>query len=321
MGKIQNYAKKFQLGIKKHAPEISIISGLVVGVVALVETYKAAKKAEPVIAEQKAKIQAVKDEVAEKPDPEKREAITKAYLDAGLKIGKEFIKPASAAVVSGGLIVSGMYYGKKSRNSLAAQASMLAGALNHFYNRVSEKYGVEEANRLRYNNDPVEVIETYVDEDGNEKTVTTEVMDRNNLEGSPYGFFFEEYNSGRGGKKYKNACYRSKDPQTNLVTVNQIQVWANDVYNATGILFLNEVRKQFGKEPTYEGQFVGWCKGADNCDDYVDFRVFDSDISRREEQLSDYINGYEDFIFIDPNCVYIVDALPRRDGSRQRDKD
>jgi hypothetical protein len=51
------------------------------------------------------------------------------------------------------------------------------------------------------------------------------------------------------------------------------QAYANDILQARGHLFLNEVHDMLGLPRTSDGQLVGWVKNA--LDYYVDFGLFE----------------------------------------------
>ena len=81
--------------------------------------------------------------------------------------------------------------------------------------------------------------------------------------------------------------------------LNSQQKYANDLLKAQGYLFLNDVYKALGLEPTKAGQIVGWVYNPDNPvgDNYVDFGIYDVSNERKRA----FVNGYEENILLDFN--------------------
>jgi hypothetical protein len=77
------------------------------------------------------------------------------------------------------------------------------------------------------------------------------------------------------------------------------QQWANDMLMGTGYIFLNEVYKMLGLEPTPAGQLVGWVKG--NGDDYIDFGILDDPYEGMR-----FVSGDEASVLLDFNVDGVV---------------
>ena len=78
-----------------------------------------------------------------------------------------------------------------------------------------------------------------------------------------------------------------------------VQAHCNDRLRAEGMLFLNDVYKELGFEPTKAGQVVGWVydEHDPDCDNYVDFGIF----NLHSQAAHDFVNGYERSILLDFN--------------------
>lgn len=77
------------------------------------------------------------------------------------------------------------------------------------------------------------------------------------------------------------------------------QNYANDLLVKRGYLFLNDVYKMLGFEPTRAGQVVGWRHEPEksDCDGYVSFGIYNAN----RETARDFVNGYERSILLDFN--------------------
>lgn len=97
---------------------------------------------------------------------------------------------------------------------------------------------------------------------------------------SDYAKFFDEYNPNW-----------EKDSEYNLMFLRAQQNYANDLLVKRGYLFLNDVYKMLGFEPTRAGQVVGWRYEPEesNCDGYVSFGIYNAN----RETARDFVNGYE----------------------------
>lgn len=100
---------------------------------------------------------------------------------------------------------------------------------------------------------------------------------------SIYGRFFDEYNQNWEKSRGKNAMFLRSQQQ-----------YANDLLNARGHVFLNEIYDMLGMERSKAGALVGWVKG--NGDGYVDFGILD-DLYMGQK----FVNGDEPSIFLDFN--------------------
>ena len=104
---------------------------------------------------------------------------------------------------------------------------------------------------------------------------------------SDYAKFFDEYNPNW-----------EKDSEYNLMFLRAQQNYANDLLVKRGYLFLNDVYKMLGFEPTSRRPVVGWRYEPEesNCDGYVSFGIYNANRDGR-----DFVNGYERSILLDFN--------------------
>ena len=98
-----------------------------------------------------------------------------------------------------------------------------------------------------------------------------------------------------------------KDAELNLYFINgQLNYW-NHILQTRGYVFLNEVYKSLGFDPTKAGQHVGWYYDAKNpkADNYIDFGIYD--VNRRG--ASEFVNGMERSVILDFNVQGPIDSL------------
>ena len=79
---------------------------------------------------------------------------------------------------------------------------------------------------------------------------------------SPYGVIFDEDN-----------VHWSADEDLAMLHLKCQEKYANDILQARGHIFLNEVYKMLGFPHTPAGAVTGWVKGQG--DDFVDFNIHD----------------------------------------------
>lgn len=92
-------------------------------------------------------------------------------------------------------------------------------------------------------------------------------------------------------------------PGFNMAYIKNQQNYANDLLQARGHLFLNEVYDSLGFERIPMGQSVGWVIEKDGVgDNYVDFNIFGGD----SESSHRFVNGLENSVWLDFNVDGII---------------
>lgn len=100
-------------------------------------------------------------------------------------------------------------------------------------------------------------------------------------------------------RMFNDGCTKwTKDPEYNLMILESIQQYANDVLRAKGYIFLNDVYDMLGFPKTKTGDIVGWIYDEKNPhgDNFIDFGLYDRSI-----QCGDFVNGYSKNILLDFN--------------------
>lgn len=283
------------LKVRKHGPELLVVSGIVGTVASTVLACKATTKIDEVLADTKEHIEVTKKYVADNDFSEKytekdyKKDLTIMYTQAGLKLAKLY----APAVILGGLSITSILAGhnilRKRNVALAAAYATVDKGFKEYRGRVIERFGEELDKELKYNIKAKEIEEVKVDEKtGKEEIVkqTVNVADPNTY--SDYARIFDDGCNGW-----------TKDPEFNLMFLKDQQRYANDRLKDKGCLFLNEVYDMLGFPRTKTGACVGWIydKNNDIGDNFVDFGIYDLN----NERARDFVNGYERSILLDFN--------------------
>ena len=282
--------------IKKHSPEILLVTGITGVVTSAVMACKATTKVDAIIEESKKSIDTIHEGMKEgnicdveytEEDGKKDLAIV--YIQTGVKFAKLYGPSVLLGLTSIGCILASNNIIHKRNVALSAAYTAIDTSFKGYRSRVIERFGESMDRELRYNIKTQEVKETVVDEEtGKKKTVksTVSVVDPNTY--SDYARFFDEYCAGW-----------TKDAEYNLMFLRQQQNYANELLKSRGHLFLNEVYDMLGIDRTKAGNIVGWIYDEKHPfgDNFVDFGIYVLD----NEKARDFVNGRERSILLDFN--------------------
>lgn len=238
------------LALKKHSPEILIVTGVVGVVTSAVMACKATKKLDPILEDH----EALMDRVRQEEDPaELKSMTTKVYVSTAAKVAKLYAPAVGLGVASLACIIGSNQILRKRNVALAASAAALNKGFQEYRERVTERFGEEVEKQIFYNLQPEEVEETVTDDKGKEKKIkkTVGVVDPNLT--SPFSKYFTKSNV-----NWKN------DDDWNKTFVSLRQSYFNDVLKAKGSLTLNEVYREMGFKETKEGMINGWFYDPDD---------------------------------------------------------
>lgn len=276
----------------KHLPDILVGVGVVAGVATVVSTAKQTMNVPDILDEAKEEL----DEVKSNAEVKQGKEIAKVYAKTGFKLVKNYAKPICFGAIS---ITSVLYsHGMmKKRNAQAlAAAATYESMFSNLYKSVAEKYGVEEAQKLRYGmtEEKLDIVST--DENGKEthkKQKANVIRNRNLDEISDYALIFDELNPNW-----------SKFPGDNHYFLQRVQAMANDRLAIQGHLFLNEVCDLGGWPRTKAGQVVGWTRDGKNSGGRVVFSCLDYYNLTTADAA--FINGYEPSVLVDFNLDGVI---------------
>lgn len=282
--------------IKKHSPEILLVTGITGVVTSAVMACKATTKVDAIIEESKKSIDTIHEGMkagnicdVEYTEEDGKKDLAIVYIQTGVKFAKLYGPSVLLGLTSIGCILASNNIIHKRNVALSAAYTAIDRSFKSYRSRVIERFGESMDRELRYNIKTQEVKETVVDEEtGKKKTVksTVSVVDPNTY--SDYARFFDEYCAGW-----------TKDAEYNLMFLRQQQNYANELLKSRGHLFLNEVYDMLGIDRTKAGNIVGWIYDEKHPigDNFVDFGIYVLD----NEKARDFVNGRERSILLDFN--------------------
>ena len=282
--------------IKKHSPEILLVTGITGVVTSAVMACKATTKVDAIVEEAKKSIDMIHEGMeagnicdVEYTEEDGKKDLAIVYIQTGVKFAKLYGPSVLLGMTSIGCILASNNIIHKRNVALSAAYTAIDRSFKGYRSRVIERFGESMDRELRYNIKTQEVKETVVDEEtGKKKTVksTVSVVDPNTY--SDYARFFDEYCAGW-----------TKDAEYNLMFLRQQQNYANELLKSRGHLFLNEVYDMLGIDRTKAGNIVGWIYDEKHPigDNFVDFGIYVLD----NEKARDFVNGRERSILLDFN--------------------
>ena len=296
------------LQIKKHSPEILLVTGIITGGAALVAACKATTKLEAVLNETKGNVEQVHecaaageirvkdgDEIVTVPytEEDSKKDLTIFYTKGCFNVAKLYAPAAALGAISLTCILASHGIIHKRNTALAAAYTAVDSSFKDYRQRVVERFGEELDRELKYDIKTKEVEEVVVQEDGTETVVprtvnVAEGVKTGKDETSEYARFFDEWCTGW-----------TKDAEANLVFLRNVEKWANQRLQSKGHLFLNELYDALGIPRSKAGQIVGWVYDLENPKGDNEVRLGIYNVNR--ENCRDFVNGRERSILIDPN--------------------
>lgn len=290
--------------LKKHSPEILIVTGIIGTVTSAVMACKATTKLDDILSESREKLDAIHKASEDKeltevysPEDAKRD-LTIVYTQTALKV----VKLYGPSVILGTLSITGILASnnilRKRNVALAAAYATIDKSFKDYRNRVIERFGETVDHELKYNIKAKKVEKTVTDpETGKEKKVKENGFVVNPSDISGYARFFEQYTKDDDGNVIPNPNW-NPDNEYNIMFIKAQERYANDLLRVRKRVFLNEVYRMLGLPETKAGQIVGWVYDPENGkgDNYIDFGMYRDNLS-----YSDYVNGYEPALLLDFN--------------------
>lgn len=297
---------KAGLVLKKHSPEILLGVGAVSTVAGVALCGKQTLKADAIVRayeDQLHKVELIHDGIM--PDGTEftgeysENDYKKDKITVYVNMGKDLAKCYAPVVTFVGL---GLVCFLSAHNIISKRNVALAGAyklseeaFRKYRDRVVESLGEDKDREFYYGFKDEEVEKKVKDEKtGESKTVKTTVKN------VPYGQMVSQYS-----RIFDEANVNwSKDPSMNKAFVQNAQDLANQKLRAQGYIFLNDVYKLLGFEPSSAGQLVGWVLNGDG-DGFIDFNMYELNNPAKVE----FINGDERSIILDFNVDGVMYEL------------
>lgn len=295
INKVSGAFSRIGFQLRKHSPEILVAAGIVGAVGSAVLACKATLKVNDILDESKTSIDkihaatenGVTEGGQEYTEQDSKKDLAIVYAQTGLKLAKIYAPSIILGSLSITSILASNNIMRKRNVALAAAYATVDQAFKDYRGNVIERFGEKVDRELKYNIKAEEVEETVVNDKGKEKKVKKTIEVAGPLY-SPYCMIFDETNPNW-----------EKDAEYNKTFLIAQQNYWNNVLHIKKRVFLNDVLKSLGFEPTKAGQVVGWvydpeCGKGDN---YIDFGIID--ITRQKAR--DFVNGYERSIVLDFN--------------------
>lgn len=244
--------------LKESSPTIMIGLGVVGVTATVILACRATLKMSDVLAEAN---EDVKEAEENNEGVDVQKSVFSAQLRTAIKIAKLYAPAVIIGVASVG-VIAGSHVILQRRN--AAMSAAYAGAItayNKYRERVVADLGEGKDREYAYGAKEVEIV---VEGPDGPVTEMAMVVEADNDGCSLYARTFEENNI-----KWSNY------PGRNAETIMGMQIWANDLLNTRGHVFLNEVYDMLGFEPTTAGTRVGWVKNGSG-DSQIIFGVWGS---------------------------------------------
>lgn len=300
---VRRSAHKTGFKIKKHSPEILIVSGVVGVVASTVMACKATTKVNEILEKAKEDIDAVHDYMEREDfeenytEEEGKKALAAVYVKTGVDLVKLYAPSVILGTLSLTAIVTSNNILRKRNIALAAAYTSVEKSFKDYRKRVVERFGEELDNELRYNIKKQEIEEKVVNEDGSESTVkkTVSAIDPTTIDDTSVIF-------------YEGCPGFTKDPEHNLIYLKAQQEYANKKLQLQGYLFLNDVLEMLGFEKKRCGQVIGWIYDEKNPigDNFVDFGIYD----HNNPATARFLDGVEPRILLTFNHDgYILDKI------------
>lgn len=264
------------LTLKKNSPHLAFGVGVAGVLTGTVLACKATLKLEDTLDEMKDEVDGVKKHHL---PGERGKDLAYVYAKGTGKLVRLYAPSAVVMGASIGALTGSHVVLTKRNNALTATVVALTKAYDEYRERVREELGEERELDIYHG----AVIQAIEDEDG--KTRKIKVADPNKI--SPYARFFDEYSP-----------QWQKNPEMNRIFVQVQQNYANQLLQARGHVFLNEVYDMLGIPRSQQGAVVGWVIG-DEGDNYIDFGIFDV-------QKSDFVNGWNRSVLLDFNVDGVI---------------
>ena len=279
---------KSGMKLRKISPELALAGGIVCGVAAVVTACMASRKVDGVIDEANANLNDIQKLAEEdKLENPKKECFYE-YRRMGWKLVKLYWPTVVLGTASVGLILYSHGILKKRHLQTLAAYNALDEAFKGYRKRVAEAVG-DEAEKTIMAGGKVEKNIKVENTDGGEDILKGSNIVFNEKKNSPYEFDFNRYTA---------PLVWEPTVEYNEMRLRSIQNYFNDVLQARGHVFLNEILDELGMKRTPAGAVCGWVKGCG--DNYIDFGYMDgfikdwnidSDLCRKNIHLNFNCDG------------------------------
>jgi hypothetical protein len=286
--------------VRKNSPTLLFGVGVAGVITTVVLACRATLKMEEVLREAEKKQLQIEDAQAlQTEEYTEKDAAQDAKLNriqTAWAITKLYAPAVGAGVISVTALTGSHVVLTRRNTALGAAYVALDKGFREYRARVVNEYGKAKDDEFRFGLVDKQIA---VETDHGTDVKTIKAPDRGIAGKSIYARFFDETSSNW-----------QRTPGYNQMFLQAQQNYANDLLNARGWLFLNEVYRMLGLEESSAGQIVGWVKGEHGGDGFVDFGIFDEGDNFMALQ---FVNGAEKSVLLDFNVDGpVYDLLPRK---------
>lgn len=263
--KVTNRVGRQVLVAQKHSPVMLFGAGVIGMGATVFLACRATLKLGNVLEEGEKHLSNVDPEGAKTSDEQEdlKKAAFGVKLNTAIKVVKLYLPTAVVGAVTVGAMTSSHVILKKRNAGLAMAYAIVDKSFKDYRGRVIEDQGKEKDFQYRVGTIKREVVEEGPN--GPEVRII-EGPDAEALkqeEEVSYIRIFDETNPNW-----------SEIPNSNQLTVQAAQNFANDMLRVKGKVYLNDVHDLLGLERTDVGQLVGWVYGSGEGDNDIDFGVW-----------------------------------------------
>lgn len=274
------------LQTQKHSPALLFGTGIAGMVAASVLACRATLKLEEVLDEielDKSKAnRLINNKHPDYSEDDYKKDMLYLQVRSVVKVCKLYAPAIGVGLASVGMLAQSHNILTKRNAALVAAYSVLEKSFNDYRDRVREDLGEDRERQYRF---PTEEIHDH--SDGTKKK--TKIVSPSSA--TIYARFFDQLCSSW-----------SKNPEFNLLFLKCQQDYANDLLQARGHVFLNEVYDMMGIERSSAGSVVGWVISKNGGDNFIDFGIFNGD----NPKARDFVNGREGAILLDFNVDGVI---------------
>jgi hypothetical protein len=267
---------------QKHSPTLLFAVGVAGVVTTVVLASRATLKMEEILVEAEKRRADIGDALELETEEYSLEDAHKDGVTNRVKtavaIGKLYAPAVAVGVVSVGCLTGSHVILSRRNVALTAAYAGLDKVFKEYRARVVDELGVDKDEEFRYGTIDKEIV---VETDEGPKTKTVKVADKKK---GLYTFLFDETTTQNWQRRQSY----------NQMFLNAQQDYANQLLNARGHVFLNDVLDALGLDRTPAGAVTGWIKGEG--DGYIDFGIL-----RNMNQGVTFIKGEENSIWLEFN--------------------
>ena len=280
------------LKMRQSSPTILFVGGVVGVVATTVMASKATLQLEDVLEETQNNLKTAKTLISDPKYADRysnqdyQKDVAYIYARATVDVAKLYAPALLLGAASIAMLAGSHNILTKRNAALTAAYATLDKAFTEYRGRVVKELGEDKDREFRYPSENAVVSDT----DNKGKEIEKKVIRVGSKDISGYARFFDEL------------CPSwSREPSYNLVFLRAAQNYFNDMLQARGHVFLNEVYDHLGIERSSAGSVVGWVISKDG-DNFIDFGIFDGNNSKAR----DFVNGREGAILLDFNVDGVI---------------